>query len=935
MIIDDSVLMHYGTPHQGSTPHSGRYKWGSGDKWDEKDPNVGRDDILGQVARLKAKGIRNSTDIAKALNMTTTEYRARYSVAFNAEKQANITKANRLKDQGWSPTAISREMGYPESTVRGWLQPQAKARRNIALDIADKLEASIPKNGAIDIGSGSELYLGTSADKLKTATQILVDKGYTVRYIYENQLTGAIGHKTRIKVLCAPGVDVKGEDGLYAHRDRIATLAKKLDDVDPKSSAAIKPPVSLDSKRVKVVYAEETFGGAKGVQRDGTMLINPNAVDLRLPPGVHYAQVRILVDGDHYLKGMAMYGNPKDFPEGTDLAFCTNKHVGTPKMDVLKPAQTKKENGQTVIDKDSPFKGTVRYQMDYVDPVTGKKKQSPVNILSKEGDWEEWSRNLPSQMLSKQSPELAKRQLDVAYDRMRLEYDEIRHLTNPVVKKKLLQEFSDQCDSDAVSLKAANMPGQKTHVILPINSLKDNEIFAPNYENGTRVVLVRFPHAGTFESPELVVNNRNREALKHITNIAKDAVGINSNVASILSGADFDGDTVLVIPNNRGEVKTSKPLAGLKGFDPKESYALPKNIDPSDPRLITPEGKQREMGKVSNLITDMTIKGASSQDIERAVRHSMVVIDSEKHKLDYKRSYLDNGIEQLKRKYQGETSTGQPAGASTLISRAGGEYRVNARKPRSYQNGGPIDPLTGEKMWEETGATYRKAVRDKKTGKIIRYEEKPRQQTSTKLAETKNAFDLSSGTRMEAIYATYSNRMKAMANNARKEYLTTGDFKIDPQAKKKYASQVQKMVADLNAAKMNAPLQRQALVIANERVKTIREDHPEYDKDDLQKISRREVKRARAIMGIEDKTIHLTQDEWDAIQAHAVSANRLSEILQYADAEEVRKFATPRNENKLPTWSINRAKALLAQGLTNKEVADALGISESTLSHNL
>lgn len=932
-MADDISLAHYGTPHQGSIPHSGRYKYGSGEKWEGKDPTTGQNGLLGQVARLKESGVTNSTDIARALGMTTTEYRARYSVAFNEAKMANIAKANRLKDQGWSPTAIGKEMGVPESTVRGWLKPQAQARRDVALDIADKLKASIPKDGAVDIGAGVELYLGTSADKLKTATQMLVDEGYTVKYIYENQLTTGPGQKTRIKVLCAPGVDVKGDNGLYANRDRIITLAKKADNVKTGESMALRPPTSLDSKRVKVVYAEDTFGSAKGIQRDGTMLLNPNAVDLRLPPGVHYAQVRILVDGDHYLKGMAMYGDPKDFPPGVDLAFCTNKHRGTPKMDVLKSAQTVMRDGKEVIDTENPFKGAVRLQMDYVDPKTGKTRQSPVNILNKEGDWDGWARNLPSQMLSKQSPELAKRQLDINLDRYRLEYDEIKHLTNTVVKKKLLQEFSDECDSAAVDLKAANMPGQKTHVILPINSLKDNEIFAPNYDNGTKVVLVRFPHAGTFESPQLVVNNHNKEGLQYISNRAKDAVGINSTVAGILSGADFDGDTVLVIPNNRGDVKTSKPLAGLAGFDPKEKYALPKDIKKGDPRLISPEGKQREMGKVSNLITDMTIKGASTPDIERAVRHSMVVIDSEKHKLDYKQSYKDNGIEQLKRKYQGETSTGQPAGASTLISRAGGDFRVNARKPRPHNQGGPIDPETGEKRYVDTGETYSKAIKNSK-GEIVRYEERPRQTISKRLAETSDARTLSSGTRMEGIYASYSNHMKAMANSARKELLATPDFKVDPQAKKKYEPQVRKMVAQLNEAKMNAPLNRKALVIANERVNTIRKEHPEYDSDDLKKISNREVKRARSIMGIEEKRVTLTEKDWEAIQAHAVSANRLKEILQYADPDQVRKLATPKNADKLPSWSITRAKALLNQGLTRKEVADALGISESTLSRN-
>ena len=933
-MTDESYLAHYGTPHVGTTPHSGRYKYGSGEKWRDKDPVTGRNSLLAQVARLREEGITNSTAIAEALGMTTTEYRARYSVAFNEEKQANISKANRLHDQGWSNVAIGKEMGVPESTVRGWLKPAAQARRDIALDIADKLEASIPKNGAIDIGAGTELYLGVSADKLKTSIKILEDKGYTVRYLKENQLTTGPGKKTTIKVLCAPGVDVKGEEGLYQHRDRITYLTKPLKDLEPGTSGAYHDPVSLDSKRVKVVYAEDEFGGSKGVQRDGVMLINPNAIDLRLPPGVHYAQVRILVDGDHYLKGMAMYGNPDDFPKGTDLAFCTNKHRGTPKMDVLKPAQTKMENGVSVIDKTNPFKGAVTEQPDYIDPVTGKKKHSPINILSKEGDWEEWSRNLPSQMLSKQSTELAQQQLGIALDRSRLEYDEIRHLTNPVVKKQLLKEFSDQCDSDAVALKAANMPRQKTHVILPINSLKDNEIFAPNYDNGEKVVLVRFPHAGTFEMPELVMNNRNKEGLKYITGEAKDAVGINHHVAQILSGADFDGDTVLVIPNNKGRIKTSKPLSGLKDFDPSERYALPKDIKSNDPRLISPKGKQMEMGKVSNLITDMTIKGADPQDIERAVRHSMVVIDSEKHKLDYKQSYKDNGIEQLKKKYQGVNDRGQAAGASTLISRAKSPVYISDRKPRSYKNGGPIDPVTGEKMWEPSGKTRSKAIRDSK-GNIVRWETVPSETKSTRLAEAKSAFELSSGTAMEAVYARFSNSMKTLANNARKEYLATEDFKVDPVAKKKYAANVSKMVAQLNEAKKNAPLQRQALLIANERVTTIKKDHPEYDSDDIKKISNRELKRARERLGIESHPVQITDEDWEAIQAHAVSANRLSQILQYADSERVRELATPRNHNKLPAWSVARAQALLAQGLTNKEVADALGISESTLSHNL
>jgi hypothetical protein len=146
---------------------------------------------------------------------------------------------------------------------------------------------------------------------------------------------------------------------------------------------------------------------------------------------------------------------------------------------------------------------------------------------------------------------------------------------------------------------------------------------------------VRYPHGGTFEMPELTVNNQNREARSILSDKvkghARDAVGINSKVAARLSGADFDGDTVLVIPNDRRSVKTSAPLKELKDFDPQKRY-------PGYEGMKVMSDKQKQMGDVSNLITDMTILGANPAEIARAVKHSMVVIDAEKHKLNYKQS---------------------------------------------------------------------------------------------------------------------------------------------------------------------------------------------------------------------------------------------------------------------------------------------------------
>ena len=117
------------------------------------------------------------------------------------------------------------------------------------------------------------------------------------------------------------------------------------------------------------------------------------------------------------------------------------------------------------------------------------------------------------------------------------------------------------------------MPRQATKVILPSNRVKPTEIFAPTFENGERVALVRYPHAGLFEIPELTVNNRSREVAKMFglgkDGTARDAVAIHPKVAEHLSGADFDGDHVVVIPNKRGQITKKPPLEGLKGFDPQ------------------------------------------------------------------------------------------------------------------------------------------------------------------------------------------------------------------------------------------------------------------------------------------------------------------------------------------------------------------------------
>lgn len=883
-------LYHHGTPHQGSTPHSGRYPWGSGD---ESKQRIGSD-FLDRVDSLKSQGM-TEVEIAKALGISTGVLRARKSAEKDMLRAAMASRAYRLKQKGYTNTSIAELMDVSEGTVRNLLKPALTQRANVTKETADILEKAVAEKKYIDVGKGSEIALGVARTKLDTAVQMLKDKGYEVVTIQVDQL--GTDYKTSVKVLCPPGSDPK-ETYISLKKDptQIKLTTGYYSEDGGETYLGIKPPVAIDPKRVAVRYAEDG-----GTQMDGVVQLRRGVEDISLGEA-RYAQVRIKVGDEHYLKGMAMYSD--DLPDGVDLMFNTNKHKGTPMLG--------SDSDDTVLkrlkdDKDNPFGATVR-QKDYIGK-DGKEHLSPINIVNEEGDWETWARSLSSQVLSKQSTVLAKKQLGLAYDEKKKEYDEIMALTNPAVKKKLLESFANDCDASAVDLQAAAMPRQAAKVILPIPDMKETEVYAPGYRDGERVVLVRFPHAGPFEIPELTVNNKQKTANRLIHN-ALDAIGIHPKVAERLSGADFDGDTVLIIPNNEGKIRTSESLSGLKDFDPKERYRAYEGMPKVGPE--TGFHKQREMGGVSNLITDMTIKAANFTEIAAAVRHSMVVIDAEKHNLNWRQSYIDNGIAALKEKYQG----GARSGASTLISKASSELRVPQRRLRV-----DIDPDTGEKIYYETGSYYK----DKK-GKIVY-----RTTKSTKMAETGDAYTLSSGTTMEAVYADYANKMKALGNQARKSYLDTPSQKYSPSAKDTYKEEVTALNSALMLAEKNAPHERQAQILANSIVAAKKKDNPGMTNDELKRLKGQAISGARIKVGAKSTKVNISPKQWEAIQAGAISNNTLVKILNHTDLDLIRKYATPRAAIGLTEAQIARAKAMLDSGATSAEVADRFGVSSSTL----
>lgn len=870
--------------HEGVLRRSGRYPWGSG-----ANPRQRNQSFLDHVEKLKREGL-SEADIATGLGLkSTTQLRALKSVAKNAVRKDDMMMAVRLKDKGYSNVAIAERMGLKgESAVRNLLNPVMQERSDQLASTSQMLRDQVAEKTYLDVGTGTEHYLGVTNQKMKTAIAALEEEGYKSFYVKVPQV--GTGQFTNTKVLTPPGTTFPD---VIKNQDKIRGITTWTDD-SGKSWTSIKPPLQVNPKRVVVKYGDE--GGADA---DGVIEIRRGVADLSMG-NARYAQVRVAVGGTHYLKGMAMYAD--DLPDGVDIRFNTNKKNTGNKLDAMKPLKSDPEN---------PF-GTVIRQRTTPD---GKKVTSALNIVNEEGNWSTWSSKLSSQFLSKQSPALAKEQLGLRFNEKKAEYDEIMALTNPAVRKLLLEKFADGADSSSVHLKAAGLPRTRSHVILPIASLKDSEIYAPNYRDGEKVVLVRHPHGGKFEIPELTVNNRNPDAKRLIKN-AVDAVGINSKVASKLSGADFDGDTVLVIPNNNGKVKTQSTLKGLKDFDP-QIYKLP-----DDAPKMTARNKQLKMGDISNLITDMSIRGANDAELAAAVRHSMVVIDAEKHHLDYKQSAKDNGIAALKQKYQNSdgSKTGT-LGASTLISRASSRQDVPLRKPRAAKDGGPIDAATGEKVYQYTNDSYTNA-----RGKVV-----VNTFQSTKMAETKDARTLSSGQPIEEVYASYANSLKSLANNARKSAVATKTIPYSPSAKAAFSKEVGTLNSKLNEALKKAPLERQAQVLANAQIRMKQDATPGMEKEDLQKIKSQALTQARLRMGVKNTDIEITPNEWHAIQAGAISNNKLIQILNHADLDRVKALATPRDRPVMNDAKIARATGMLAAGYTQAEVATALGVPTSTL----
>lgn len=915
-------LAHVGVDHTKGNPGSGRYEWGSGEHPYQRS-GFSYDDYMDMV-----KAGYSQAEIAEHFNMDNVgELRDNRSIALAYKRQDDVRRATELYNSGLGYSAIGKEMGIPESSVRSLLQNKAaQETKNAIFSTADILKESVDEKSVIDIGSGTEQILGVSPTRYKSAIRALENAGYSTYNLYANQL-GSQNQQTTIRVLAKPGMTQEEVTEFLKNSEIGLPLIEVHSQDNGLTFYGIEKPKSIDSKRVGVGYDPE---------KDGLVEIRRGVEDVSLGKN-NYAQVRVAVDDKYYIKGMAVYSD--NLPDGIDILVNTKKPEGTPlhgvdsEHSVLKELKTKNDGS---IDWDNPFGAAIKMkngvtvgQRHYTDE-NGKDQLSVINIINEEGDWSGWKKTLSSQMLSKQSRELIKDQLDISIKAKQQEFEEINDIQNPTVRKRLLYSFADECDSAAADLSAAALPRQASHAIIPIKSLKDDEVYAPNYRNGEKVILIRYPHAGTFEIPELTVNNNNAEGKRILGEHARDAIGITQKTAQKLSGADFDGDTVLVIPNNSGKiaVNNSAKYRELNNFDPGIYYnpKLPKMPDKT---------KQQMMGITTNLIADMTLKGAPAEDLIPAVKYSMVVIDAQKHSLDYKQAYKDYGIAKLNEKYRGDAR----AGASTIITRAGSPDYINQRKPaksnkeKGIVNG--IDILTGNKVYEDTGKIKWSPIKDKRTGEITGWKQTLKQDKVEKMYLVDDAFKLVGNLDdpKERLYANFANTMKSLARESRRIAVNTENLKKNPDSVKTYAKEVASLNSKLKKVKSNKYLERQAQILGNKRYYAAKRDG-NYSSDQLKRLQNECIAGARLSIGAKKPTIEITPREWAAIDAGAVSSNILTEIINNTSLDTIRNYTMPRQtQRNLVSYTDEcLIRSMAARpGVTQAEIADAMGLSTSTI----
>ena len=160
-------LEHSGTPHDGLTPHSGRYPWGSGENAYQHSVS-----FMGNYKKLRDSGMTDK-EIADYFGMSTTELRSRKSISSGQIKAANRAKAIDLHERGWSNMAISEKLGVSDKTIGNYLREADQAKQDKNQVVMDILKEQVDKKEFLDVGAGVEFQLGVSETRMKNALKEL------------------------------------------------------------------------------------------------------------------------------------------------------------------------------------------------------------------------------------------------------------------------------------------------------------------------------------------------------------------------------------------------------------------------------------------------------------------------------------------------------------------------------------------------------------------------------------------------------------------------------------------------------------------------------------------------------------------------------------------------------------------------------------------
>lgn len=237
----DDILVHYGTPR-----HSGRYPWGSGDEPYQHSLN-----FMSRVDECRKQGM-SQVEIARSMGMKTTEYRKQISLAnatINAKRMQVVTK---LREKGYSPTAIEKKTGIKESTVRSMLKSQAAVRGDAATKNAETLKTIMKDKPYLDIGAGAEHQLGISKVQLNNAVSRLESEGYVRHKVPVIQ--AGTGKQINVVALCPPGTEWKT---VAQNKQNIRMIKDTYSEDGGMTADMLERPRSLSSKRICIKYSDQ------------------------------------------------------------------------------------------------------------------------------------------------------------------------------------------------------------------------------------------------------------------------------------------------------------------------------------------------------------------------------------------------------------------------------------------------------------------------------------------------------------------------------------------------------------------------------------------------------------------------------------------------------------------------------------------------------